>query len=327
MFVSRNFEVDPANDPSKKVARYKPLFVFLQVFGGQIGLPLFVGTMIFSRSVKRHLTLVNFCVSWIIYSVVYCLSIYHSGDRRTGLSHRTCVTQAAMVHGVVPLAVTAYCALHIQVWLGLRAVFNEDPWLQKQRKKLLITMIFAPYAVFFAFFIGSLAIVLQHPELLDRSGSYYCTVNYNPLVFAVPGYAADIIAIMIILEVIIGFTLVRHWRAVRNSRRLSAASLSMIARIAVFSVYGFATLAACAAFLARSLSVWPYLVQASLPTAIFLTFGTRRDVWRAWFFCLKRDKNTQTISVRVTLDTTVTSDEREGSLEDDIDPKPRSGLL
>ena len=64
----------PANIPSESVKRYEALFIFFQVFGGQVGMPLFIITMLFAPSVKRHLTLVNFCASWIIYSIVYCLT-------------------------------------------------------------------------------------------------------------------------------------------------------------------------------------------------------------------------------------------------------------
>lgn len=63
-----------ANVPSTQISRLSPLFVTLQVIGGQVGLPLFIGTMLFSKKIKRHLMLVNFCGSWIIYSIVYCLT-------------------------------------------------------------------------------------------------------------------------------------------------------------------------------------------------------------------------------------------------------------
>ncbi|OCB92249.1 hypothetical protein A7U60_g341 [Sanghuangporus baumii] len=305
MFIRRETAGNPANIPSESVKKYEALFVFLQVFGGQIGMPLFIVTMLFAPSVKRHLTLVNFCASWIIYSIVYCLTVYHDGDRSRGINSRLCYAQAVMVHGVVPLSVVTYCALHIQVWMGVRYAISQTSWLQKHKRKVLIALFIAPYVVFVAFSVASLVVLLEHPELLDRSGSYYCTINYDPLVFAVPGFAAGVIAIMIILEIIIGVTLVRRWKAVRSSQRLTAASISMIIRIAIFSVYGFATLGACAAFLARSLSIWPYLVQASLPTAVFLMFGTRRDVWRAWCFFRKRsrpERNEGPLSIRVTLE-------------------------
>ena len=51
-----------------------PLWLFLHIAGGQIGLPLAVFTnILLSRSTGKNLTLINFCVTWIIYSVVYCL--------------------------------------------------------------------------------------------------------------------------------------------------------------------------------------------------------------------------------------------------------------
>ncbi|KAI5120774.1 hypothetical protein M0805_004737 [Coniferiporia weirii] len=274
--------------------------------------------MLIAPGVKRHLTLVNFLVSWIINSVVYCLTVYHGGDRSSGLGGRICVVQAVMIHGVVPLAVVAYCALHIQVWVGVRSVFHNDSWVQKQRQKLFIAMFFAPYIVFIAFCVASVVIINEHPGTIDRNGAYYCTIDFTPLTYAVPGFCAGIIAVMLVLEVMIGCTLARQWKTIRRSSRMNAASLSMIARIAVFSVYGFATLGACAAFLAHTLSIWPYLVQASLPTAIFLVFGNRLDVWSAWcllFRCRRHrssssridtgshNSRVRSLAIHVTLDT------------------------
>ncbi|THH09518.1 hypothetical protein EW145_g1933 [Phellinidium pouzarii] len=201
------------------------------------------------------------------------------------------------------------------VWLGVRAAFNENSWIQRQRRRLLVALFFAPYIVFIGFSVWSLVIVLQHPELIERNGAYYCTINYNPLIYAVPGFAAGIIVIMLLLEILIGVALIRRWKALHRTPRLSASALSMIARIAVFSVYGFATLGACAAFLARSLNIWPFLVQASLPTAIFLVFGNRLDVWRTWLFWRRHgeeDRDAHSVAICVTLDTTIEGEGERG---------------
>lgn len=76
--LALNFDISPyfiiANIPSGNLLRLKWLFIILQVIGGQFGIPLFIATMLFSSRVKRHLMLVNFCGSWIIYSIVYCLT-------------------------------------------------------------------------------------------------------------------------------------------------------------------------------------------------------------------------------------------------------------
>lgn len=98
------------------------LFVFLQAAGGQVGLPLFVATMLVSSKVKRHMTLINFCWTWIIYSIVYCLTYAafvslvipfklintllraYNGQRNfEGAGAKLCTVQAVLTHGVVPL--------------------------------------------------------------------------------------------------------------------------------------------------------------------------------------------------------------------------------
>jgi len=319
-----------ANVPSTRISQLTPLFVTLQVIGGQVGLPLFIGTMLFSKKIKRHLMLVNFCGSWIIYSIVYCLTIYNHRLDDHGAGRRLCIAQAVMVHGVVPLSVTAYCALHLQVWMGLRAPLHEGSWIENYRRAILLTMLFAPYVVFVGFCIASLAVVLRLPETLEHD-AYYCTLNFNPLVYAVPGYAAFVIVIMLSLEVVIGVTLVKRWRALRQMRAVSSSNLSMIIRISVFSVYGFATLGACAAFLARSLTAWPYLVQASLPTAIYFAFGTRKDVFQAWMFWRKgRGDHPSQISSNATIGSgrsrpRVIEVHLRSDLEDSVTFPPKAG--
>lgn len=76
-------------------------------------------------------------------------------------------------------AVTAYCALHIQIWLGFRTALYNDTWATKYQRPILtfvseegifyfkrrtrnsgqeIQIFYAPYVVFFAFTIGTLAV-------------------------------------------------------------------------------------------------------------------------------------------------------------------------
>lgn len=102
-----------------------PLYVTLLVFGGQIGLPVFVATMMLSSKVRRHGSLINFCATWIIYSIVYCLtcvtvndslwaveliidsdSIYEGHWHSQNTQSLACRTQAVFVHGVAPLCVS-----------------------------------------------------------------------------------------------------------------------------------------------------------------------------------------------------------------------------
>ena len=72
--ANRLYEARPELNSNLRV-----LFIILQIFGGQVGLPVFVGTMILAPSVKRHWTLINFLVSWIMYSMVFCLTYVPGG--------------------------------------------------------------------------------------------------------------------------------------------------------------------------------------------------------------------------------------------------------
>lgn len=46
---------------------------WLQIVGGQILLPCMLATMLLSRNVRRDPTLVSMTISWIIYTVIFCL--------------------------------------------------------------------------------------------------------------------------------------------------------------------------------------------------------------------------------------------------------------
>ena len=62
-----------ADPPSPDLSGLTPVFFAIHLAGGHIGLPILVGTFLFSKTAKRHPTIVNFCVTWIFYSVIYCL--------------------------------------------------------------------------------------------------------------------------------------------------------------------------------------------------------------------------------------------------------------
>ena len=49
------------------------IYLAIQIIGGHILLPLLVITILLKKTVNRHPVFVNFCVSWIISSVVYSL--------------------------------------------------------------------------------------------------------------------------------------------------------------------------------------------------------------------------------------------------------------
>ena len=62
-----------AEPPPPNLRALTPVFLTIQLAGGHIGLPILIATFLFSKTAKRHPTVVNFCVIWILYSIIYCL--------------------------------------------------------------------------------------------------------------------------------------------------------------------------------------------------------------------------------------------------------------
>lgn len=63
-------QVDPAGQ--YKLAAVVIFFVF-QIVGGHLGVPVILLTLIFRKGMKRHPMLINFLVTWVIYSTSFCI--------------------------------------------------------------------------------------------------------------------------------------------------------------------------------------------------------------------------------------------------------------
>lgn len=64
--------IPPATD-TPDLSAYIPPYFALHIVGGHIGLPILVLTFIISKRAKRSITVINFCITWILFSVSYCL--------------------------------------------------------------------------------------------------------------------------------------------------------------------------------------------------------------------------------------------------------------
>ncbi|TDL26181.1 hypothetical protein BD410DRAFT_826041 [Rickenella mellea] len=276
----------PRNDSdlgaNEDVGQMTNILVALQVIGGQVALPLFVGTVLISRKlrVKTCPTLINFCITWIIYSVIYCLTIY---DRQRDVlnSRRVlCTTQAIMVHGVVPMVATSYVFLVLHIWnaLGLPG----STWSGTHRRATAMTMIAMPYIVFLLFSVASVVVVVNSPDTLSQSNSYFCTLVYKPLMQSVPAVAAILVLVALTIEVGIFAKIFSRMRD--QNGKIDRSAFSMVIRIGVFSVFAIVAMVTCMAFVVGSEHPLLYIVQASLPLVVFLVFATRRDLILTWCF-------------------------------------------
>ncbi|KAF8575882.1 hypothetical protein K439DRAFT_710769 [Ramaria rubella] len=115
------------------------VFLTFQIAGGHVGLVLLVVISLLVRTIRRDLIYFNFCVKWVISSVVFSLALYqdisthsitfplspqwsvfvNNGPYIRQLSSTACDVQAALLNGVQPMTAFSTLALISKLWFDL----------------------------------------------------------------------------------------------------------------------------------------------------------------------------------------------------------------
>ncbi|KAJ7348888.1 hypothetical protein DFH08DRAFT_863713 [Mycena albidolilacea] len=259
------------------------VFMFLQIFGGHIGMPLILLTTAFSKKIQKNPMFNNFCVIWFIYSTSFTLVLYAGKQIGPEPPIELCVIQAAFIYGTPVMASMGGLAFVLHLWLSLqtgRGVLSRAAggW----RFMLLLG---SPYILFLGFSVAMAVLGSLNEATVSRSRYlFYCTINLS-VVNMIPGTTLVLMLGVIVFEVLTAIELYRRQKAFKNLRRTShhtGPPLHLFIRVGIFSLYSALALAGCVAFWAESGADFPYLVQASYPTAAFIIFGTQKDYLRAW---------------------------------------------
>ncbi|TDL28327.1 hypothetical protein BD410DRAFT_215623 [Rickenella mellea] len=266
--------------------RFTTLWLVLHVFGGLVLLPLVVLSFLLApKSVPRHPTLINFCISWIVFSIPYVFLIYAHQEGKEDPSFQLCLAQTSMIHGGPPMVSVAGLAMTIQLWCTQRQVnLDHRMWWRYSRR---FWMIAPPYIAYLFFALLAMIFGLQHRAKVISQNQLYCNIQDVGFRFIVPSFTAAIMLCILICETAIVVTLLHHRSEVKilwplhEERRIS---LSLTLRIALFSMYCCMSLAACMSLLAEPMNPFPYMIQATLPIVAFLVFGTQKDLLRLWCF-------------------------------------------
>ncbi|KAI0639591.1 hypothetical protein C8Q77DRAFT_74265 [Trametes polyzona] len=294
--------------PPPDLGALTPLFLTIHLLGGHIGLPILVATFLFSKTAKRHPTVINFCVIWILYSIIYCLLLYGGRELQEDPSYALCLTQAAMNYGAPPMAVVAGFAVVIQVIplcicrIGRSLKTNlctqiwstfVEPWKEARLANIprwfkLLAIIVPPYLVFAAFTITAGYYGLRNPHWVRVKNGLYCGLMGGEFeMLAVPIFCGAFVALIIGFEVA---TIIRYFRGRCLIKKVfplvgpKQPSLSPWCRAAFFLVYAAMTLGVCIMDLKQNTTAFGYMIQAALPLAAFLIFGLQKDVILTWFF-------------------------------------------
>ncbi|KAJ7177450.1 hypothetical protein C8R43DRAFT_1118442 [Mycena crocata] len=289
-------------DPSKGSGAHRALlvgaFMSLQIFGGHMGIPLMLLTAALSKEVPRWPFMVNFLTTWTLYTSSFTLLLYSGHQTGPEPPLALCIFQSAFIYGTAIMTSTAGLVFVLQLWYHLHGSLGvAGPCRITGRGALLL---FLPYLSFLSFAVAMLVVGMKNPDKVSRSRYlFYCTIDL-PIVNVVPATSAVLMVGVVIFEGVSSYSSAVPWLNTRavliglvmRSRRLpnalrrgqgvpiasnrDAVIVEMIGRAGVFSAYSLLALVACIAFWSSSGDTLPYIVQASLPTAAFLTFGSQR---------------------------------------------------
>jgi len=203
----------------------------LHLAGGHIGLPILVLIMLFSKRIRRPPSVINFCISWIIFSISYCLTIYDGSSVRGTPPFALCLTQAAMIHGAPPMAVIAALALVFQVWHTFRSPWHPStfPFVERLPNYVRVAaVVLPPYLVFLGFAIWTVYLGLKYPEIVIPSPSgLYCTVAVHSVGIAVPIFCAAVVGIILLGDCTSIYSLLRHGLTISRTQAFSSSAIAM----------------------------------------------------------------------------------------------------
>ncbi|KAJ4485834.1 hypothetical protein J3R30DRAFT_1413640 [Lentinula aciculospora] len=169
-------------------------FIILHVLA-EVGSILLLLTYFFSKNVHRPPTLVNFWITWLIYSVSYSLLLY---DKQQ-YSHpdTLCRVQAAMVDGSSSMVVTAGLVAVVQ---PPHVIYKSTSTARLKSRIRLVLCLFVPYMVFLAFSVGTALVGRKNFLLTNPMNGLYCSLDVDGFSrYAIPAYC------IVVMTCLLGF--------------------------------------------------------------------------------------------------------------------------
>ncbi|KAJ8523240.1 hypothetical protein ONZ45_g332 [Pleurotus djamor] len=269
-------------------ARAEPLlnvWIYLNLVVNTVLLPILVATFLLSKRAKRHATLVNVCMVWVL-SGIFSLLLFYAGqyDPKTPEPNKfLCIAQTSLLYGITPMWSTAVLMLVLQ----LRLSFSNYRERSRQLWFTVLTVA-APYIILMIFFTATLAISQSRPNEVTRNRRVlYCTLHYTPLYTGMAIVTAIVCFAVTCLEVQLGLILYRNWRAIRSARRASGAEIALLLRVFLFGIYVFIGMVVNVFTVFDRSSVFPDIFAATIGLVVFIIFGTQTDVLHVWCFWLR----------------------------------------
>ncbi|KAM5533458.1 hypothetical protein V8D89_012896 [Ganoderma adspersum] len=267
-------------------ATYLDIWLFFNIAGDQILLPLLVLTLLFSRTVTRHPTIINVCVTWIIAGIVSSLLFYTGKHVGPEPEKDMCIAQMALIASAPPMTSVAALALVYYTWSTFRhSKLHTGPRAPISRLTTICLLV-APYAVYACFVAVGTHLGLQYPERVDRSRRLlYCSIDnaiYNNVIVL---FTAGVCLLTAALQAYLFVKLSHSGTLLRRAASGTTPDLHIAVRVGIFVAYIVATSSVMLSTLSPAWDPnrgFPDLFGASAGTMLFFVFATQPDVLRAW---------------------------------------------
>ncbi|KAJ7761501.1 hypothetical protein DFH07DRAFT_815204 [Mycena maculata] len=259
------------------------IWIYFNVVSNTVLLPILVATFLFSKRVKRHPSLVNVCITWIL-SGVFSLLLFYAGQQSGPEPQKAlCIAQTTLLYGITPMWTVAVFIMLYNMIL----VLNKDSKTEVVSRPKLFLMLSAPYVTQIAFSIAALVESVAHPADVTRARRFfYCALHFSPLSMAMSLFTAIVGVGIGIQMVYLNVLLYRNWHGMRDAGMPSRIDLQLFLRVLIFGVYLIFGFVANILSMADTRSVVPDMYAATIGTVVFLSFGTQADVLRTWCFWL-----------------------------------------
>ncbi|KAJ6508751.1 hypothetical protein C8R45DRAFT_815792 [Mycena sanguinolenta] len=260
------------------------VWIYFHLVSNTVLLPILVATFLFSKRAKRHPTLINVCMTWILSGIFSLLLFYAGQDRGLEPEKALCIAQASLLYGIIPMWATAVFVL---LWNMILVVHNPTASVGRFKMSLMLS---APYIVQIGFSTTALIKSVNEPKLVTRSlRFFYCAVKWHRLAMVTTLFTSLVgtaITIAMSTSFYLAVLLYRNWDGLRHAGRPSHVHGHLLLRVFIFGGYIVFGFVANIILMVAPHNLSPDMYAATIGTVIFLVFGTQADVLRTWCFWL-----------------------------------------
>jgi len=235
-------------------------------------MPILLLLSVLRRNVSRNYVFYNFCFTWILYSIIFCLLLYAGEQSGPKPIWSLCRTQAALVYSAPILVATASCALVFQLWLDVRA--PENKVVSRTFFSLRnITLLGLPYTLASGYLIGPMIVAISARQTINRDNAlFYCSSNLRALTVTSAASVGIIFLITLTFEVMTARLLSRRAKIQQLNNWWMASGFFL--RIALFTAYLVLSVVASGVEIAEPSSPVRIIIQACGPLIVFAVFGS-----------------------------------------------------